>query len=205
MEEENFNQPTEKRRSSKLIILIVILTILVAGAFGWYFFILEKNSESDTSSSQDLNTNSEVEQLTYTSEDYGYLLKYPSDWEYTDDAEGNPAMFYDPTGLAQIIEGTELLQGTKMEIYVSEDIEMTLDEMVKERDIEFEILSEEEIEVGKVKAIRRIVNGMGYMNVTYVVNENNFYSIIQYIPQEKYRSIYTGYYDSILESFEFIN
>lgn len=201
MEQENFNPPTGQKGGNKLIILVIILTFLTTAVFIWCFFVLDKKMACPECGSQ--KAVDQEEWQTYVSEDYGYSLKYPSNWVYADDAEGNPAMFYDPTALAQVLEGTELLQGTKIEVYVSENEGMTLGELAEQWDSEAEVLSETETEVGGRPAICKVARGMDFMNATYVVKDGNFYSIIQYLPQEEYREIYTSYYNLILAGFEF--
>lgn len=224
MEQKNSNQKERggaKRGGAKITVILIFAVIILIGAgIAFYYFIISEPGKEKTKTSTTTTTNTPTitnttaptntttiptsKWQTYTNEEYGYNLSYPGDWSHYKTSTENPAMFFDPEAMAQNLNVSEMLQGSKIEIYVTEGVDMTLDEILEaEEDFGFEVLSKENTTVGGQPAVKRAVIALSYTNVTYVIHNNNLYSIVQYIPEDEYRQIYSDYYDQMLDSFQF--
>lgn len=165
------------------------------------------NSGTNTNSAANTNTNvitATANWPTYTNTLYHYTVKYPNGWSDENTADANPAMFADPVAVAQTAD-TELLQGSKIEIVVDQNITATIQDFAAGQDGEGTILSESNMTVADTTGLWRAVNGpLGYYNVIYAKNGTSIYRVIQYIPKTEDRGMYTAIYDQMLLNFDFI-
>jgi len=214
-------KPKTNYHSLVAVIVFVIAFVLVVSII----YLYNRNNSSDdvktndgshttntnaanTNTVNNANSNTSVITKTanwtsYTNSKYMYAAKIPNGWtnENTDDA--NPAMFADPIAVAQATD-SELLQGSKIEIVVDQNISATTTDFASSHDAEGTVLSEANMTVSGNPSLWRAVNGpMGYYNVTYIRNATSIYRIIQYIPKVEDRGLYTAIYDQVLLNFEF--
>jgi hypothetical protein len=164
------------------------------------------NPNSSTNTNTAANPNANVitntnSWLAYANTKFNYTIKHPSDWSDDNTADANPAMFVDPVAIAQTIE-SELTQGTKIEVVVDQNIDVSVTEFAAGQDKEGDILSQSDMTVAGTPGLWRAVSGpLSYYNVTYVKNDTNIYRIIQYIPRVEDRGRYTAIYDQMLLNF----
>ncbi|MFA5107279.1 MAG: hypothetical protein WC497_03055 [Patescibacteria group bacterium] len=207
--------------NSYLIWAIIIITAVLAYTMIWvsYWYksgldeltsssvIINHNSNTNTTTNANANVNGAIVPpttawSTYENTQYGYTIKYPNTWADENTSIANPAMFADPVAIAQETD-TELLQGTKVEIYVENSSASNVAAAVLAKDTEWTVLQETQTVVDSIAAVRRQVQALSFTNVTYILKNNKLYSIIQYIPKLADRGMYTAIYGQILANFSF--
>ncbi|EKE15268.1 MAG: hypothetical protein ACD_12C00099G0002 [uncultured bacterium] len=210
------NNSGKKETSLFLIIISIVIVVIVGVSIGWWISNLEKKTSTNPTTinknlNQNTNTASDVykDWQTYKNVDGGYSIKYPLDWEFSDSSAGNPAMFYDQRAQDQEIE-TELLQGSKIEIYWEETSATNLEEFeesIKFMEANFTTISQTPTTVANQPAIRKTGRGVtgDFDNVVYLISGGKFYSIIQYIPEDDLEEIYTPIFNQLLSTFTLLN
>ena len=208
--------------NSYLIWTIIIITAVLAYTMIWVSYWYKSGLDELTSSStvinHNRNTNKTVSNAnanvngaivppttawsTYENTQYGYTVKYPNTWADENTSIANPAMFADPVAIAQETD-TELLQGTKIEVYVENSSASNVAAAVLTKDTEWTVLQETQTVVDSIAAVRRQVQALSFTNITYILKNNKLYSIIQYIPKLTDRGMYTAIYGQILANFSF--
>jgi len=137
-----------------------------------------------------------------------YLLIIPTGWNYLSrDEQGNPnpAMFYDQRAIDNPTEG-DLLKGSKVEIYSEADSHSSVEEAVKSKDTDSQILTETQITIDSVPAVQRtLISSYGgtYINIAYVLRGGTLFGIVQYIPEDSYQATYTEDFEKFLSGFTF--
>ncbi|PIY97058.1 MAG: hypothetical protein COY66_01485 [Candidatus Kerfeldbacteria bacterium CG_4_10_14_0_8_um_filter_42_10] len=162
------------------------------------------NANLNTNNLNTNTPNSEQENWqTYTNAEAGYSVKYPLTWEYSDSSSGNPAMFFDQRALDQEL-ATELLQGSKIEIYWEETTETNLEEVVKNR-VGSTIISQTTATVANQSAVRQTARDVfgAFNNVVYFLSGGKLYSIVQYIPEDNLQETYTPIFNQFIATFQF--
>ncbi len=142
---------------------------------------------------------------TYTNENGLYSVQYPKDWEYAPGSRGNPSMFYDPRARSQTQE-TELLIGSKIEIYYSENDSATVSEAVPQPDEGSTLLTEVPAILDAKAAIRRTVRssfGGIFINQLHVLSGGKLFTFVQYIVEDAWIEEYSSVFDQMLPTFTF--
>ncbi len=199
------------------IIILLVVGVVIVGAV-WYTLLLPKTPAGNTNTSQVVtntntaaNTNTTADDTagwkTYTNSAGGYSIRYPSEW-LTGITSGitsteNPAQFFDERAANQ----TELMMGTKIEIYYEDSQATSLKEAVGSKDAQSSILSETDITLDSIPAVRRSKTGplSNYTNVVYVIFNKKLISIVQYIPEDEKKDSYTSIFNQILSTFQFLD
>lgn len=109
---ERFNQPNEKKQIPTwlgILIIVLVSILLFGGVFAWQYYAKISNSQfqisnenqnaqpaqSPSGNASGENPNSETAGWkTYTNTQYGYEIKYPSDWIFNDDPSYSPIVHF---------------------------------------------------------------------------------------------------------------
>lgn len=196
-----------------IIIILEICAIIVVSVFCYAVFV---EQESDIPVQPVVNDDAVDNKINedditkdwqvYRNEEFGYEIKYPSDW-ICDDKSLSLLMFYDPVAQNQKrINGGSLIQGAKMEIYSEKrNSQLSLKDYVNTHHSEnVQILEEKEITINNIKAIQRKGKHWTTTMATYFQKDSIFYMIVIYIPQESSETKYIESYNQILSTFKFI-
>lgn len=114
-------------------------------------------------------------------------------------------MFYDARALTQTKE-TELLLGSKIEIYYEDSSSKTLAEAIEQRQSDSTILSQTTITLDGQPAIRRAVRssfGNTYINQVWTLSGGKLFILVQYIVEDDWVGEYTSAFDHFVSTFQF--
>ena len=175
------------------ILLAIVITILGACLF-WYLFTQEWRGNENNK---------------YINTKHNYSLQYSHDWNIIGDPDDDILMFYNtesPSGDGGIPAGV------KVDVMVLENHDnLNLETWVGQlyqRDLEQEVLTQENVTVSGIKAIRRTVSPFfvdldeGTPISVYFMKENNIV-MINYLGREPDYSEQIGNFELILSTFNF--
>lgn len=143
--------------------------------------------------------------VEYTNEQANFKIKLPEGWSVGEDG-ADYVSFMDPVAQQQEIV-TELLQGMKMEVWISSVTGVTLEEAVSaelDNYADDEIIEKKDIFIDGQKAAKVKMYVLGYSITTYFIYNDNFYKIVGYVGNEREDAKYVALYSKILSDFEFL-
>ncbi len=131
MDNENFPHPNKQAKSSRhavMIVLPVLITaIIVGGVYAWQKSILNQTEQSLQTEISTLQKQVHVDWKTYTNNEMGYSIQYPSDWRVDQNDYGQVFISY-PKFRAELFQG-----GGSVEISVEN---MPFKQWIKDKDPE---------------------------------------------------------------------
>lgn len=181
-----------------LFITLAVAIIIAAIAY----IAGSQSKDNDKVSAKNSNISANIQ--LYSNTEAGYSLEYPQDWTFDNGSNGNPAMFYDSVALQS--NATDLIEGSKIEIYYEDNNFSSLGEAAENKDNGSEVLLETTVNINNLQAIYRTENNLlgDYTNVVYMINDGMLYTIVQYIPVDSEIIGYTKVFDEFIESFQFV-
>jgi hypothetical protein len=140
---------------------------------------------------------------TYTNQAPAFSINYPDTWG-VDLSSGNPVMFMDERALAQEV-ATEMMQGSKVEIWWGGDSAATVAEAVANINGDSTVITQNNVTVDGITAIRQTGADVfgAYNNRLYILKDGRLYSIVQYIPEDEFQGAYTEVFEDMIDTFQF--
>jgi len=193
-----------QKGSAKTIILIAV--VIIGGGIMFYLGIQYQDTENSNSDNSAAVNALEENPVEYTNEEANFKLKLPKGWSVEEDS-ADYVSFMDPISQQQEIV-TELLQGMKMEVWISSISGVTLEEAVSaelDNYADDEIIEKKDISIDGQEAVKVKKYVLGYSITSYIIYNNNFYKVVGYVGNEQEDSKYVALYSKILSDFEFLD
>jgi len=150
-----------QKGSAKTIILIAV--VIIGGGVMFYLGIQYQGTENSNSDNSAAVNALEENFVEYINEEANFKLKLPEGWSVEEDG-ADYASFMDPISQQQDIV-TELLQGMKMEVWISSISGVTLDEAVSaelDNYADDEIIEKKDISIDGQEAVKVKKYVLGY-------------------------------------------
>ena len=193
-----------QKGASKTIILIAV--ILIGGGVMFYLGIQYQTAENSNDDNGTAINTLEENSVEYTNEQANFKLKLPEGWSVEEDG-ADYTSFMDPISQQQEIV-TELLQGMKMEVWISPISGVTLEEAVNaelDNYADDEVIERKNVSIDGQDAVKVKMYVLGYSITTYIIYNDNFYKVVGYVGNEQEDSKYVALYSKILSDFEFLD
>jgi hypothetical protein len=193
-----------QKGSAKTIILIAV--VIIGGGIMFYLGIQYQDTENSNSDNSAAVNALEENPVEYTNEEANFKLKLPKGWSVEEDS-ADYVSFMDPVSQQQEIV-TELLQGMKMEVWISSISGVTLEQAVSaelDNYADDEIIEKKDISVDGQEAVKVKMYVLGYSITSYIIYNDNFYKVVGYVGNEQEDSKYVALYSKILSDFEFLD
>lgn len=197
----------KSQNNSKILFLILILLIILF--LSWFFYTNNKkdvalsntnitavNEASENHYSVEYN--SDHTKLILTNKVYKFTLSLPADWKYNLTETPGIVSFYDPVVEDLAKNGVfDLTDGMKLSVSVTpKPIDILFEQFAgKQFDSSYpkDYINQKEVIIDQRPALEFQENTIGYSIGTYILNNNNVYSVVAGIGQkdaEKYKAIY---------------
>lgn len=206
-------------RQDKRIYRVIFGIIIVIGAALWWTYgsggdlFDTSNVNQEDESAAIVGTGYDIEETDsgetiYTDYDNGFRILLPEGWSVGGLEDSGFVWFLDPEAQEQEGEDTELGQGMKIDVSVSQAEHPTLEDWVTEETSWYEqdeLLEQKEIVVDGQTAMKIKVDVMGYTIATFVRYNDLEYTISAYVGDSEDRAKYSAEFSKILSGFEFVD